>query len=338
MRRYFCTSYMKKKTFKSAEELAADTKFIRWVLASDKILDDYWEKLLGEDESLVKLETPARSIVESLGSPSNELSSIESEQLLSSIHDKMHAPIVDQKVVRLRRYAFGIAAGLAILITAFLWLNASSDLDTDFGEIKYVTLDDGTGVHMNANTSLAILGDWNEDQERLVYLRGEAFFDVTSAISQEGRRFSVKTDYADIIVKGTEFNLDVREDYLRVVLTEGQIVLQIKSSGNTIDMLPGDMVVLNKGENGFIKTRVASDNYISWREHQLKCENTPLIQIAERIQNTYGVTVDFENEALKNKRLTGTINNNNLEELTHAIAVALNISINKKGKTLFVTY
>ncbi len=50
---------------------------------------------------------------------------------------------------------------------------------TTFGEVKNITLPDGTGVVLNANSSLRVSDNTSEDSVREVWLEGEAFFSVT---------------------------------------------------------------------------------------------------------------------------------------------------------------
>ena len=111
-----------------------------------------------------------------------------------------------------RKYAgvFAIACSLFLICLAALFqLNKrATDFDTQIvsgkGMRKKITLPDGTLVWLNADSKLSYDSDLNKKQKRLVYLVGEAFFDVAH---QQNRPFIVQTSKISIKVLGTAFNV-----------------------------------------------------------------------------------------------------------------------------------
>ena len=49
---------------------------------------------------------------------------------------------------------------------------------TNFGELKTITLPDGSVVKLNSNSKLRYDENWSGVEEREIWLEGEAFFDV----------------------------------------------------------------------------------------------------------------------------------------------------------------
>ena len=86
------------------------------------------------------------------------------------------------------------------------------------GNIKIV-LYDGSLVWLNAGSELRYPNTFVENQ-RVVYLKGEAYFDVTKDRSHP---FIVKTISSEISVLGTSFNVNARENSCVTTLVEGRV-------------------------------------------------------------------------------------------------------------------
>ena len=72
------------------------------------------------------------------------------------------------------------------------------------GMNKQLTLTDGTQVWLNAESTLEYPETFEGKPNREVYLKGEAYFEVTKNASQP---FRVKTDALETLVLGTSFNV-----------------------------------------------------------------------------------------------------------------------------------
>ena len=71
-----------------------------------------------------------------------------------------------------------------------------------------ITLPDGTLVHLNTNSSLTYQQNFGQDN-RKVKLSGEGYFEVKKDAK---KKFIVNTEYMDVTVLGTKFNLYAYED------------------------------------------------------------------------------------------------------------------------------
>lgn len=80
-------------------------------------------------------------------------------------------------------WMYRIAASVLILATLG-WLVYQFGMDhqiheqTAFSEIKSIELPDGSTVSLNGNSSLKYDQNWADGETRMVYLEGEAFFEV----------------------------------------------------------------------------------------------------------------------------------------------------------------
>ena len=161
------------------------------------------------------------------------------------------------------------------------------------GNIKIV-LYDGSLVWLNAGSELRYPNTFVENQ-RVVYLKGEAYFDVTKDRSHP---FIVKTISSEISVLGTSFNVNARENSCVTTLVEGRVRMKhgIK-----------DSVELRAGQQAWVagteKIRVQEVDtryYTSWMNNMFAFRETSLREIATVLEDWYECKCRFESAALEN--------------------------------------
>lgn len=161
------------------------------------------------------------------------------------------------------------------------------------GNIKIV-LYDGSLVWLNARSELRYPNTFVENQ-RVVYLKGEAYFDVTKDRSHS---FIVKTISSEISVLGTSFNVNARENSCVTTLVEGRVRMKhgIK-----------DSVELRAGQQAWVagteKIRVQEVDtryYTSWMNNMFAFRETSLREIATVLEDWYECKCRFESAALEN--------------------------------------
>ena len=75
--------------------------------------------------------------------------------------------------------------------------------------------------------------------------------------------------------------------------------------------------------------------YNYYRSKKFVCDGTPLWKVVEKLNEAYDVQIVFENEALRNKPLTTTFDNEPLDNILNIIKLSFNISVVKeKGKII----
>ena len=161
------------------------------------------------------------------------------------------------------------------------------------GNIKIV-LYDGSLVWLNAGSELRYPNTFVENQ-RVVYLKGDAYFDVTKDRSHP---FIVKTISSEISVLGTSFNVNARENSCVTTLVEGRVRMKhgIK-----------DSVELRAGQQAWVagteKIRVQEVDtryYTSWMNNMFAFRETSLREIATVLEDWYECKCRFESAALEN--------------------------------------
>ena len=164
------------------------------------------------------------------------------------------------------------------------------------GMNKQLTLTDGTQVWLNAESTLEYPETFEGKPNREVYLKGEAYFEVTKNASQP---FRVKTDALETLVLGTSFNVRAysKED-TQVTLVEGSVKVSDKHQGQ-IHLQPGEHT-----DQKLNKTKVEkADDYHSWVEGVFYFDNTELVEIMRELGRWYNINIVFTNKEIMHDRL-----------------------------------
>lgn len=161
------------------------------------------------------------------------------------------------------------------------------------GNIKIV-LYDGSLVWLNAGSELRYPNTFVENQ-RVVYLKGEAYFDVTKDSSHP---FIVKTISSEISVLGTSFNVNARENSCVTTLVEGRVRMK-HGAKDSVELCAGQQALVTGVEKIRVQ-EVDTRYYTSWLNNMFAFRETPLREIATVLEDWYECKCRFESSALEN--------------------------------------
>ncbi|HJF69184.1 MAG TPA: FecR domain-containing protein [Butyricimonas virosa] len=161
------------------------------------------------------------------------------------------------------------------------------------GNIKIV-LYDGSLVWLNAGSELRYPNTFVENQ-RVVYLKGEAYFDVTKDSSHP---FIVKTISSEISVLGTSFNVNARENSCVTTLVEGRVRMK-HGAKDSVELCAGQQALVTGVEKIRVQ-EVDTRYYTSWMNNMFAFRETPLREIATVLEDWYECKCRFESSALEN--------------------------------------
>jgi len=201
----------------------------------------------------------------------------------------------------------------------------------------WVTLDDGTLVHLNYNSRLIYPEKFGDRRD--VILEGEAYFMVAK---DKSRQFVVHTPQGDVRVYGTEFMVNTAErmetrlgsptgesryhQATSVVLIEGSISFT-PESGNELMMSPGQKLVADKDQ--LLVTTTDTAPYVAWNTGLFVFKNSTLENLMDVISRWYGVeNVSYGNEQLRKMHFTGNFKRyGSIERILDAIMMTCDINI-----------
>lgn len=161
------------------------------------------------------------------------------------------------------------------------------------GNIK-VTLYDGSHVWLNAGSELRYPNTF-VGNKRIVYLKGEAFFEVTKDAAHP---FIVNTVSAVINVLGTSFNVNAYDVSCVTTLVEGHVRMK-SGKRDSVELRSGEQAFLTK--YGSIGVREVDVRYSTgWMNNLFAFKESPLREIMDVLGEWYGYTFRFEDPKVGN--------------------------------------
>ena len=320
--------------------------FIKWVIFEEKSHDFFWQAYLREYPHQAEKIEEARHLiidsrtifqqgVESIDVPENDFKS----QMRSSFEEaKSKFPAKKKsRVIRLRQIAAAACiACIGIFSILFLMSEQNNQLEyvTSHAEWKKVTLPDGSIVELNANTQLSLTDDWESGKDRLVWLKGEAFFKVKKNLSTNAK-FTVVTKDLKLEVLGTTFNVNTRNERTEVFLEEGKITLELDEKKEQIE--PGEFISYSQEKKEILnRYKKKEEIHSNWKDGVLKLNNASMKDILKEIESIYGIDLIVNNTELLQKEGSVAVPVNDLDMATAILERMLNVKIESKGKQYFV--
>ena len=208
-------------------------------------------------------------------------------------------------------------------------VNINSDLGI---REKVISLSDGSKIYLNAGSKLSYSKDY-DSESRKVSLNGEAYFDVKKGINP----FIISTEYAEITVLGTKFNVRSRDDGFEVGVNEG--VVKVHNDLQSMELSQGEQIDINPEYPKTFSSSKMADFYPGWKNNKLICDNSSLLKICDELERIYNVEINFKNESQKNIPISGIINLNpsNLESVLSSISLLSKREFKLRGDSYIVS-
>ena len=246
-----------------------------------------------------------------------------------------------ESTIRMFGRRFAVAATILLVVGVSLFLGKDAiiykSIETTYGEIKQVTLPDGSIVTLNANSEIRFSRFNFSTKTREVMLNGEADFSVVHTKSNQ--RFVVITNNnLAVTVLGTQFSVYNRLKKSEVVLRKGKVELSytsVNSNQNKLLVLkPGDKFI--KNDRGTDEVHLLNtEEAVAWKNHDFLFEGTSLAQVANTINESFGIKLIFQNEDLANRKISGTFHAEKADELIDAIAQLLDVNYKKRSNIIY---
>ncbi|SFD94613.1 FecR family protein [Flavobacterium phragmitis] len=183
-----------------------------------------------------------------------------------------------------------------------------------YGKKFEVQLSDGTLVHLNAGTSLRYPVQFVKNQNRQVYLLGEAYFEVEK---DKEHPFNVNTQNINVEVLGTKFNVDTYSENTStdVVLVEGKVSLckDQKTKENQVYLKPGEKGSNERGQSKIMTEQVNTEYYTAWVKGSLVFKNASFEDIIKKLERRYNVTFINRNKTLGKEIFNARFDNEPIE-------------------------
>ncbi|MDR8393364.1 FecR domain-containing protein [Aliifodinibius sp. S!AR15-10] len=352
------------KSEQNIEKLLVDDSFVRWIQGeADEAEEKKWLDWLREDSARFGLVKEARRMYTSLSFEEEIPETISELNRLRDAVEKYES--TKNKFLRVHEFPgkqnaytglWASAAAILILLVSVLivvqtvgWDTSPkrskstkpvySTASTEYGQIRTLTLWDGSRVVLSANSRLTYPENYRGG-DLDVQLEGEAYFSIVHEAGEDSRTFTVQTSEGEVTVLGTKFNVSTRTEETEVVLEDGKVHLEMSDTLSAVKstysytMKPGERALFSPRRKGINVQATDPSLFTTWRNLEFKFHNTPLEEIADRVKEFYGVEVEFRNEQLKDVEFSGSVTNKNFEVLLHGLRTLLGMPITNENDTI----
>jgi len=223
-----------------------------------------------------------------------------------------------------------IAAAILFLVSIAVWQypNIIGDklitTETVAQEKTTIELPDGTKVWLNQKSSLQYEKQFDK---RIVYLEGEAFFDVAK---MKGKPFEIYAGASKTSVLGTSFNVRAypNENKVEIAVETGKVEFSAenKPSENAL-LTPGEFAVYTKTTEKVDKLTFEKLNAAAWKKGALRFKNSQLDEVIESLERYYDIDIKVSNNKIYNCVWTTTETHEEpvLEDLLEQIRFTIDI-------------
>lgn len=239
-----------------------------------------------------------------------------------------------------------VAIVLLGLITVTAYWQGSRQIQSNFSDIVVeaplgsktkLTLPDGSTVWLNAGSKMVYSQGFGVSDRRLAF-QGEGYFEVEK---NDEMPFLVQTHDVNVTVVGTKFNFrNYPEDEEAIVeLLEGKVALENQLKEDAVRYLsPNEKMVLHKATGEMDITSAKVKEATLWTENILLFDEDLLPDIVRKLERSYHVRIEIENEDLKQARFYGQFNQleQNIYDVLDMLSETGKLKYHEEGKVIYL--
>lgn len=239
-----------------------------------------------------------------------------------------------------------VAVVLLGLITVTAYWQGSRQIQSNFSDIVVeaplgsktkLTLPDGSTVWLNAGSKMVYSQGFGVSDRKLAF-QGEGYFEVEKI---DEMPFLVQTHDVNVTVVGTKFNFrNYPEDEEAVVeLLEGKVALENQLKGEVVRYLsPNEKMVLHKATGEMDITSAKVKEATLWTENILLFDEDLLPDIVRKLERSYHVQIEIDNEDLKQARFYGQFNQleQNIYDVLDMLSETGKLKYHEEGKVIYL--
>lgn len=201
-------------------------------------------------------------------------------------------------------------------------------------KIKVIILPDSSKVYINKNSSLSYSTASFNDEERIVELNGEAYFDVAK---KSERPFVIHAGRSRVEVLGTSFNVKSVSGASEVIVESGKVSFSSKSK-------KAKKIILTRGEKGILdpnnkvrQTQKINPNELSWKTRKLVFSKTPMKEVIYEIERYFGIDIEVTEPLVFKCKYTGVFEEPSKEQVLKIIAISIHGDYSKENDIYILT-
>jgi ferric-dicitrate binding protein FerR (iron transport regulator) len=261
------------------------------------------------------------------------------KEMLHNIHKEIYGK---WHFIKTATAKYAIAASLVLMCSAALFYFKLSVKDkaamiavtTKKGNLKTITLPDGSTVWLNSGSTIKFPERFGKTRE-IQLVNGEAYFDVKHDSTSP---FIVHYGRLHAQVLGTAFNVKFYKNISDVRLTVTRGCVAVGNKTENLGLLTHDKEMVYEQEKATHHIRIIdAEKVAAWKSSEINLYSVSFSELVMRLENTYGVHVNYDHK--KNDHLITTIhfsNNNTLSYVLEIIKTIHHLDYVLKGKEVYL--
>jgi transmembrane sensor len=215
----------------------------------------------------------------------------------------MSAAAARRRLSRAAVFGIGLsalAACLLIFLLPGMLLRLEADAFTTVGETRQITLEDGSRLHLAANSAIEIA--YSEDARRIHLLTGTLFVEVTP---DSKRPFTLVTNGLESTALGTAYEVRKMKSGTMVSVAHGTVRADDPRRVLPETLKAGEWVFVS--EDGVTARRGTSTaaQIAAWRGGSLGVKDWPLGEVVHALARHFHGTILITDDRLSERRVTG---------------------------------
>ncbi len=203
-------------------------------------------------------------------------------------------------------------------------------MSTPLGGQYHLTLADGTGVWLNAASSIKYPTAFN-GKDRQVEITGEAYFEVAH---NAAKPFKVVSNGQTVQVLGTHFNINAYNDEANTKTTLLQGSVKVSANGIIKTITPGQQTAVS--QTGIKLKNVDVDEIVAWKDGYFDFTDSDIKTIMRQFSRWYDVDIQFDGP-VTTETFTGRIPRTwNLSQVMKIVESSKSVHLSVKGRRVMV--
>lgn len=234
-------------------------------------------------------------------------------------------PITRMKVSRRSALLGGGGAFAASLVGAIYLLRARKTYATEFGEVRRLSLLDGSSAVINSASQVTV--SWSDERRDVDIAAGEAWFRVAK---DPARPFVVTAGDVRVKAIGTAFSVRKDGGAIDVLVSEGRVETWVEGTDPVSVFLDqGQRATFGATREPVVETRDLSsiDRKLAWRDGIIDLAGLPLNEAIADFNryNRRKIRLDVSN--LSQERLDGLFRTDDPEGFAKLVAESFDVSV-----------
>lgn len=208
-----------------------------------------------------------------------------------------------------------LAACLGLILLPELALRWRAEYLSGTGEIRSVTLEDGSQVQLAPHS--ALLTRFRDGTRQVELLRGQAFFQV---VHDPDHPFVVTAGGVTATVLGTAFDVRLTGGTTAVAVKTGRVAVADRADGHALaaPLTAGKRVVARPGATATVET-VAPESIADWRSGSLFFANATIAEVAATLSAYHSGWIVVTDPGLAATQVTGLYDPHDLDRALRAL-------------------